>query len=106
MTGSVQRLGNMPSSNQLRAVSLPHMSNRLPNAIDRHVAFRLRSRRREAGITQEMPANALGVSFQQVQKYEEGINRISAGALYQLAITLEVPVQYFFDGLSERRKKR
>jgi hypothetical protein len=67
MTGSVQRLGNMPSSNQLRAVSLPHMSNRLPNAIDRHVAFRLRSRRREAGITQEMLANALGVSFQQVQ---------------------------------------
>jgi transcriptional regulator with XRE-family HTH domain len=72
------------------------MSNRLPNAIDRHVASRLRLRRQEAGITQVMLAQALGVSFQQVQKYEEGTNRISAGALHQLAITLEVPVQYFF----------
>ena len=54
-----------------------------------------------------MLAEAVGVSFQQVQKYEEGCtNRISAGALYQLTITLEVPVQYFFDGLSGRRKKR
>ena len=53
-----------------------------------------------------MLADAIGVSFQQVQKYEEGINRISAGALYQLAMTLEVPVQYFFEGLSGRRKKR
>ena len=96
----------MPSSNRLRAASLLHMSNRLPNAIDRHVASRLRLRRRETGITQDMLADAVGVSFQQVQKYEEGTNRISAGALYQLAITLEVPVQYFFDGLSGRRKKR
>jgi len=85
---------------------LLHMPNRLPNAIDRHVASRLRLRRREAGITQVMLAQVLGISFQQVQKYEEGTNRISAGALYQLAITLEAPVQYFFDGLSGRRKKR
>jgi DNA-binding XRE family transcriptional regulator len=75
------------------------MSDRLPNAIDRHVASRLRSRRLETGITQTQLAHAVGVTFQQLQKYESGINRISAGALYQLSIALEVPVQYFFDGL-------
>jgi transcriptional regulator with XRE-family HTH domain len=51
-------------------------------------------------------ADALGVTFQQLQKYEGATNRISAGALYQLALTLDVPVQYFFDGLSMRDKKR
>jgi transcriptional regulator with XRE-family HTH domain len=52
-----------------------------------------------------MVADALGVTFQQFQKYERAINRISAGTLYQLSLTLEVPVQYFFEGLSGRRKK-
>jgi transcriptional regulator with XRE-family HTH domain len=81
------------------------MSNRLPNAIDRHVASRLRLRRWEAGVTQDMLADAVGVSFQQVQKYEEGTDRITAGALYRLAIKLEAPVQYFLEGLSGRCKK-
>jgi transcriptional regulator with XRE-family HTH domain len=85
---------------------LVDMSNRLPTAIDLYVASRLRLRRVEAGITLETLANALGVSFQQVQKYERGTNRISAGTLYQLAMTLEVPVQYFFEGLSQQRKMR
>jgi transcriptional regulator with XRE-family HTH domain len=74
------------------------MSDRLPNAIDRHVASRLRLRRLEAGLSQTTLAAALGVTFQQLQKYEGAINRISAGALYQLALALDVPVQYFFDG--------
>jgi transcriptional regulator with XRE-family HTH domain len=82
------------------------MSNRLPNAIDRHVAAQLRLRRQEVGLTQVALAAALGITFQQLQKYEKAINRISAGALYQLSVTLEVPVQYFFEGLSGRRKKR
>jgi transcriptional regulator with XRE-family HTH domain len=81
------------------------VSDRLPSAIDRHVASRLLLRRREAGLTQQMVADALGVTFQQFQKYERAINRISAGTLYQLSLTLEVPVQYFFEGLSGRRKK-
>ena len=81
------------------------VSDRLPNAIDRHVASRLLLRRREAGLTQQMVADALGVTFQQFQKYERAVNRISAGMLYQLSLTLEVPVQYFFEGLSGRRKK-
>ena len=50
------------------------------HSIDRHVASRLRLRRREAGVTQDMLADAVGVSFQQVQKYEEGTDRITAGA--------------------------
>jgi transcriptional regulator with XRE-family HTH domain len=82
------------------------VSDRLPNAIDRHVASRLRLRRREMGLSQEIVANALGVTFQQFQKYEGAINRISAGALYRLAIALEVPVGYFFEGLRDRRIKR
>ena len=82
------------------------MSDRLPNAVDRHVASRLRPRLLEAGLTQTQLAQAVGVTFQQLQKYEGAINRISAGALYQLALTLDVPVQYFFDGLSRRDKKR
>jgi transcriptional regulator with XRE-family HTH domain len=78
------------------------MSDRLPNAIDRHIASRLRSRRLEAGITQKQLAHAVGVTFQQFQKYEGAINRISAGALYQLALALQIPVQYFFEGLTAR----
>ena len=82
------------------------MSDRFPNAIDRHVASRLRLRRLEVGMTQTQLAQAVGVTFQQLQKYEGAINRISAGALYQLALTLVAPVQYFFDDLSRRDKKR
>ena len=81
------------------------VSDRLPNAVDRHVASRLLLRRQEAGLTQQMVAETLGVTFQQFQKYEGAINRISAGTLYQLALTLEVPVQYFFEGLKRRPKK-
>jgi transcriptional regulator with XRE-family HTH domain len=66
----------------------------------------LRSRRLEAGLTQTQLAQAVGVTFQQLQKYEGAINRISAGALYRLALTLDVPVRYFFDGLSRRDKRR
>jgi transcriptional regulator with XRE-family HTH domain len=81
------------------------MSDRLPSPVDRHVASRVRLRRREAGLTQQMVADTLDVTFQQFQKYERAINRISAGTLYQLAIALEVPVQYFFEGFKAGRKK-
>ena len=81
------------------------VSDRLPNAIDRYVASRVRERRLEMGMSQEAVAHALGVTFQQFQKYERSINRISAGRLYKIALTLEVPVQYFFEGMKDRRKK-
>lgn len=70
-------------------------------AIDRHVGGQLRYRRCLAGLSQEQVALHLGVSFQQVQKYEKGKNRISAGRLAQAAALLGVPVQCFFDGLAE-----
>ena len=77
-----------------------------PNPVDVHVGRRVREQRIVRGMSQEQLGTAIGLTFQQLQKYEGATNRISAGALYQLALTLDVPVQYFFDGLSRRDKKR
>jgi transcriptional regulator with XRE-family HTH domain len=68
-----------------------------PNSVDIHVGQRLRVRRSLLGLSQEKLADAIGITFQQIQKYERGMNRISAGRLYQLSKTLEVPVSYFFE---------
>lgn len=67
--------------------------------IDQHVGERIRARRTELGLTQEQLAEALSVSYQQVQKYETGANRISAGRIFELARKLRVDVSYFFEGL-------
>jgi len=67
--------------------------------IDRHVGERIRSRRAELGMTQHDLATLLGISYQQVQKYETGANRVSAGRLYELARQLGSPVGFFFEGL-------
>ena len=69
--------------------------------IDLHLGKRLRRRRRLLGLTQQQLAGACGVRFQQIQKYECGANRISAARLWQLSEALEVPVAYFYDGLSD-----
>lgn len=69
--------------------------------IDLHLGKRLRRRRRLLGLTQQQLAGACGVRFQQIQKYECGANRISASRLWQLSEALEVPVAYFYDGLSD-----
>ena len=74
----------------------------MTNEIDHHVGRRLRRRRRLMGFTQQSLAESVGVRFQQIQKYECGANRISAARLFELAEALNVPVQYFYDGLSER----
>jgi len=58
-------------------------------------------RRKLLGISQEQLANALGLTFQQVQKYERGANRVSASKLYEIAKTLQAPVSFFFDGLAD-----
>ena len=68
-------------------------------AIDQHVGERIRLRRTERGLTQEQLAAALEISYQQIQKYETGANRISAGRVFEIARTLEVTVGYFFEGL-------
>ena len=67
--------------------------------IDQHVGERIRARRAELGLTQEQLADALNVSYQQIQKYETGANRISAGRIFELARKLRVDVRYFFEGL-------
>ncbi len=66
--------------------------------VDGHVGRRVRERRRELGMTQRKLGNALGVTFQQVQKYEAGTDRVSAGRLYVLAQALGVAIDYFFEG--------
>ena len=72
---------------------------RSADEVDEHVGRRLRRRRISLGLSQEQLGAALGLSFQQIQKYEKGQNRISGGRLYRIASLLSVPVQYFFDGL-------
>jgi transcriptional regulator with XRE-family HTH domain len=69
-----------------------------PDDTDRHVGARVRGRRRMLGLTQHQLAELIGVSYQQANKYETGLNRVSAGRLYQLAQALGVGVGYFFEG--------
>ena len=69
-----------------------------PNPTDKHVGARVRMRRMMLGMSQEKLGAELGLTFQQVQKYEKGANRISASRLQQIAHILQVPVSFFFDG--------
>ncbi|MCW2315808.1 Transcriptional regulator, contains XRE-family HTH domain [Rhodoblastus acidophilus] len=71
---------------------------KVPNPIDRHVGARVRMRRMMIGMSQEKLGEALGLTFQQVQKYEKGTNRISASRLQQISETLSIPLAYFFKG--------
>jgi transcriptional regulator with XRE-family HTH domain len=71
-----------------------------PNPVDVHVGGRVRLRRTLLGMSQERLADALGLTFQQVQKYERGANRIGASRLHQLARILEVPVSFFFEEMA------
>ncbi len=72
-----------------------------PSPIDRHVGARVKLRRILLGLSQEQLGGALGVTFQQVQKYERGINRIGASRLFDLTRILDVPVDFFFDDLPD-----
>ena len=74
--------------------------------VDGHVGRRIRERRLALGISQEKLGNALGISFQQIQKYEVGTNRVAAGRLWDIAKVLEVDVGYFFEGIERRAKRR
>src|SRR5712664_2893543 len=69
-----------------------------PNPIDKHVGSRVRMRRMMLGMSQTKLGDALGITFQQVQKYEKGTNRISASRLQQISHTLQLPVSFFFEG--------
>jgi len=74
---------------------------RTPNVVDVHVGTRIRVRRKALGVSQAKLADDLGLTFQQVQKYERGVNRVSSSKLYEIAASLQVPVQYFFEGLAD-----
>ncbi len=70
-----------------------------PDPVDIHVGSRLRMRRNLVGLSQEQLGKSLGLTFQQIQKYERGINRMGSSRLFQIAKTLSVPVAYFFEDL-------
>ena len=72
-----------------------------PNPIDVYIGQRIRVRRQLLGLSQEALAKKIGITFQQVQKYENGINRISASRLWDISKLLKVQVEYFFDGMNE-----
>lgn len=72
-----------------------------PDPVDVHVGSRLRMRRNLVGLSQEQLGKSLGLTFQQIQKYERGINRMGSSRLFQIAKTLSVPVAYFFEEIPE-----
>ncbi|KZB53079.1 MULTISPECIES: helix-turn-helix domain-containing protein [Thalassospira] len=72
-----------------------------PNPVDIHVGARVRLRRTLLGMSQEKLGEAIGLTFQQVQKYERGANRVGASRLYDLSRVLEVPVSFFFDDMPD-----
>src|ERR1700730_12668204 len=74
------------------------MVKKAPNPVDKHVGGRLRMRRMMLDMSQEKLGDALGLTFQQVQKYEKGTNRISASRLQHISHILQVPVPFFFEG--------
>jgi transcriptional regulator with XRE-family HTH domain len=74
------------------------MAKKAPNPIDKHVGSRVRMRRMMLGMSQEKLGDALGLTFQQVQKYEKGTNRIGASRLAQISQILQVQVSFFFEG--------
>jgi len=74
------------------------MVKKAPNPIDKHVGSRVRMRRMMLGMSQEKLGDALDLTFQQVQKYEKGTNRIGASRLQQISHILQVPVSFFFEG--------
>jgi transcriptional regulator with XRE-family HTH domain len=78
------------------------MTRRDPNFVDAHVGSRIRMRRQLIGMSQERLGELLGITFQQVQKYEKGANAISASRLYEFATFMRVPVAHFFEGLDQQ----
>ena len=81
-------------------ISLMAQQGHGPDPIDVHVGKRLKQRRTLIGLSQEKLADALGITFQQIQKYENGANRVGASRLFQIGRALDVPVSFFFDGYS------
>ena len=78
------------------------MAKKGPHPVDVHVGGRVRMRRMMIGMSQDKLGDALGLTFQQIQKYEKGANRIGASRIFELASILEVPIQYFYDDFTSK----
>jgi transcriptional regulator with XRE-family HTH domain len=85
---------------------MPRTSNKTATKIDKLVGTNIRVHRRVAGLTQEALGAKLGVTFQQVQKYENGTNRVGSGRLYQIAELFEIPVTSLFGGEEKQKQPR
>lgn len=107
-TSSYARDTDTSTGNKLKTVAtmtdekLERPVNRA-NDTDRHVGTRIRERRIMLGLSQQQMADLIGVTYQQAHKYERGINRISAGRLFEISQVLGVPVGFFYEGLENRR---
>jgi transcriptional regulator with XRE-family HTH domain len=77
----------------------------MKHPVDAHVGKRLRHRRWMVGMTQQQLADRVGIKFQQIQKYETGMNRVSASRLWDIAEVLEVTISFFFEGLDDSREE-
>ncbi len=78
----------------------------VPNPVDIHVGSRVRLRRTLLGMSQETLGDAVGLTFQQIQKYERGANRVGASRLFELTQILDVPISFFFDDMDDELKTR
>lgn len=90
---------NHPMPKQKRRSRAPEKELVRPTAVDRHVGGRVRQRRMMLGLSQTALADKLGVTFQQLQKNEKGTNRVGSSRLLDLSLSLDVPIQYFFDDM-------
>ncbi|MBR0657465.1 helix-turn-helix domain-containing protein [Plastoroseomonas arctica] len=86
---------------RVAAGATPERNSQRASAADHHVGSRIRERRVMMGLSQQQLAGMIGVTYQQAHKYERGLNRISAGRLFEIAGVLAVPVSWFFDGLQD-----
>ncbi|BBK34282.1 helix-turn-helix protein [Stella humosa] len=89
-----------PPRTPMPEIGTKRSSNRA-RIVDRHVGAMIRERRIVLGLTQQQLADMIGVTYQQAHKYERGINRVSAGRLFEISQVLGVPVSYFFEGIEE-----
>ena len=96
--------GNVGDNAPPRAATSRRSTTRTQD-VDRYVGARIRERRIMLGLTQQQLADLIGVTYQQAHKYERGINRVSAGRLFEVAQVLSVPVSYFFDGLEQENDR-
>jgi transcriptional regulator with XRE-family HTH domain len=101
MAGVAHKVAVVKSLSPVRRSGRGRTPSGKPNPIDAHVGARVRLRRTLLGMSQEKLGEAIGLTFQQVQKYERGANRIGASRLFDLSRVLEVPVSFFFDEMPD-----